>query len=215
MSFSPAARAQMLDSLDETPAAPAAGAAFGSLHTAYSSTGANEAAGGSPAYARKALTWAVAVVGPPTTKALSAGVTFDVAAGTYGWLGLWTLVTGGTFLGMLPLGAAARRQFNVSDAADVTANIIDSPAHGLAAGNGIVFWAASGAALPTGLTEGTVYYVIATGLTTDAFSVSTTVGGSAVDITANGDGEWQNIVPETYAAQGQMNVTAATMSVAS
>ena len=29
---------------------------YGSLHTAYSATGANEVAGGSPAYARKPLT---------------------------------------------------------------------------------------------------------------------------------------------------------------
>src|SRR5882672_1047880 len=31
---------------------------FGSLHSAYSTTGTNELTGGSPAYARKALTWA-------------------------------------------------------------------------------------------------------------------------------------------------------------
>lgn len=36
-------------------------------------------------------------------------------------------------------------------------------------------------ALPTGITEGTTYYVISAGLTTNAFEVSTTVGGSAVN----------------------------------
>lgn len=215
MSYSPAARAQMLDALDETPAAPAAGIGFLSIHTAYSTTGANEATGGAPAYARKAAVWGAAAAGPPTTKALSAGVTFDLASGTYAWLGMWSLVTGGTFFGMLPLGGGARRQLNVSDAADVTANTIDSPAHGLTAGTAVVLWAVTGAALPAGLAEGTIYYVIAAGLTADVFSLSATLGGAAIDITANGDGEFQTIVPETYAAQGQMNVTAATLQLAS
>lgn len=210
MTFSPAARAQMLNAMDETPAAPAAGISHLGLHTAYSSTGANEAAGGS--YARKAATWGAAVVGPPTTKDLSAGVTFDVVAGTYAWLGLWNqLAAGGTFWGMLPLGGGARRAFNVSDAGDLTANLIDSPTHGLSAGQQVVFWAAEGAVLPAPLAEGTIYHVIAAGLTADAFSVSATSGGSAIDITAIGDGSFQTIVPETYAAPGQMNVTGATL----
>jgi hypothetical protein len=45
-----------------------------------------------------------------------------------------------------------------------------------------------GFSLPTGITEGTSYFVIATGLTTDAFKFSTTLGGAAVDVTASGFG---------------------------
>ena len=51
-------------------------------------------------------------------------------------------------------------------------------AHGLIAGS-IVKVATTGA-LPTGLAINTVYYVLATGLTTSAFSVSATAGGTAV-----------------------------------
>lgn len=69
-----------------------------------------------------------------------------------------------------------------------TADVITCPAHGLVAGDRVVFEAMEGFSLPTGLTEGTSYYVIATGLTTDAFEVSTTLGGAAVDITASGFG---------------------------
>lgn len=58
--------------------------------------------------------------------------------------------------------------------------------HGLTAGSPVVF--SSTGALPTGLTAGTVYYVIASGLTTDAFSVSATSGGSAIATTAAGSG---------------------------
>jgi hypothetical protein len=199
-------RALMLDALDESATN---GIKFLSLHTAYSATGTNEATGGSPAYARKAATWSAA---SGTSKALTSGVTFDVAAGTYSWLGGWDAITAGNLIGMWPLGGAAKRAFNVSDAADVTANTIDSPAHGLVAGNSVVVWNDIGASLPTGLSEGTIYFVIATGLTTDVFELSATLGGSAIDITANGDGAFQPIVPEVFAAQGQYNVSAHTLT---
>lgn len=207
MPFADAAANLMLDALDESQTG---GIKFWGLHTAYSTTGTNELTGGSPAYARKAAVYAAASA---RSKASSAGATFDVPAGsTVLWLGRWNALTTGTFLGMGPLGGGARRQFGVT-AAGVTANTIDSPAHGLSSGNGVVFWAAAGAVLPAPLAEGTVYYVIATGLTTDVFSVSTTVGGAAVDITAVGDGELQTITPEVFAGQGQYNLTTDTLSL--
>lgn len=43
-------------------------------------------------------------------------------------------------------------------------------------------------ALPTGLTAGTTYYVSATGLTANTFSVSATPGGAAIDTTGAGSG---------------------------
>ena len=55
-----------------------------------------------------------------------------------------------------------------------------------AAGQAVIFGTSS--ALPTGLTAGTLYYVIATGLTTSSFEVSTTVGGSASNFTGSQSG---------------------------
>lgn len=54
--------------------------------------------------------------------------------------------------------------------------------HGLNAGDSVTFGALVGG---TGLVAGTVYYVIATGLTATAFKVAATFGGSAVDITVD------------------------------
>ncbi len=81
---------------------------FLSLHTATTGiTGAAEAVGGTPAYARKAPTFtaagAVGILGatlqPATVGvAWSNEVTFDVPAGTYTNWGSWTAVTAGTFL---------------------------------------------------------------------------------------------------------------------
>ena len=58
--------------------------------------------------------------------------------------------------------------------------------HGLAAGQPVVFTTTG--TLPTGLTSGTVYYVVATGLTANSFSVSATAGGLAIDTTGAGSG---------------------------
>jgi hypothetical protein len=66
-----------------------------SLHTGTpGSTGASEATGGSPAYARKQTTWGAAASSTVT----GTEVTFDVPAGSYSHWGLWTAATGGTFL---------------------------------------------------------------------------------------------------------------------
>jgi hypothetical protein len=45
-----------------------------------------------------------------------------------------------------------------------------------------------GSALPTGITEGTVYWVIAGNLATDALNVSATSGGASITVSASGGG---------------------------
>ena len=57
--------------------------------------------------------------------------------------------------------------------------------HGLEAGSPVIF-TPTGGNLPTGLTAGTVYYVIAAGLTPTTFSVSATPGGAAIATTTAG-----------------------------
>lgn len=75
----------------------AAPPAFLSLHTANpGSTGTSEVTGGSPAYARKSATWSAATGG---AKALSNAPVFDVPATTVAFIGMWTAVSGGTYLG--------------------------------------------------------------------------------------------------------------------
>ena len=77
-------------------------AAFVSLHTADpSTTGTSEVTGGTPAYARKAVTWAAAA---SSSKSSNVQVVFDVpAATTITHLGYWSASTGGTFYGCRPL----------------------------------------------------------------------------------------------------------------
>lgn len=81
------------------------GVTHASLHTtAAGTTGANEATGGSPAYARKAITF---TDGASDGSTVGSQVTFDAPAGTYTEIGFWTASTAGTFLFSLPLSSSA------------------------------------------------------------------------------------------------------------
>lgn len=73
-------------------------AVFASLHSDDpGDAGANEIAGGSPAYARIAITWNPAAAGILDS---SNQPVFDVpAATTVSWAGFWSEVTGGIFYG--------------------------------------------------------------------------------------------------------------------
>lgn len=174
-----------------------------SLHSAYSTTGTNELSGGSPAYARKAATFSAASA---ESKSLSTAVTFDVAASaTAKYVGKWTAITGGTFLGMSALGGTEKEFY-----ADLTADKILSAAHGLSTNDLIVF---IGGTPPGGLTEGTEYYVIAA--TTDDFQVSATQGGGAINLTSQAAGKCvvSKIIPETYGSQGTLQVSSLTVNL--
>lgn len=84
-----------INATKEALAAAFAGlATHASLHTGNpGTTGANEATGGG--YARKALTW---TEGASDGSTAAAQVEFDVAAGTYTHVALWTAPTEGTLV---------------------------------------------------------------------------------------------------------------------
>jgi len=210
MFWADAAKGAMLDAIDES--AVGLGMKFGSLHTAYSTTGASEVTGGSPAYARVALTWAAAA-GAPRTKALAATLpTWNVpAATTVGWWGMWDAVTVGNFLGMMPLGAGALRVAGI-ESADLVGNTIQSPAHGYAVNDRVVLWGTLPAATPA-LAVGTIYFV-GTVPTADTFTLSTTTAnGAPVDITGIGDFFVQKCVPQTTVTQDTISLASGSVDL--
>jgi len=156
-----------------------------SAHTADPGlTGANEVTGGS--YARQAITL-TAASSSSTNNSGQLSITSMPAVASPGVLygGVWDALTTGNFLCGGPLTPAS--QVSLACTAVASTDVITTQAvHGFSAGDNVEFEAALGTAVPTGLTAGTVYYVIATGLTTTAFEVSTTSGGAAVNITADG-----------------------------
>jgi hypothetical protein len=79
-------------------------ALYCSLHTADpGTTGASELSGGSPAYARKAITWAAPAAGAVSN---SVALTFDVPAATIGWMSYWSAASAGTCYGGHPLDSS-------------------------------------------------------------------------------------------------------------
>jgi hypothetical protein len=75
--------------------------------------------------------------------------------------------------------------------------VITKTAHGLLADTPVVF--STTGALPTGLTAGTIYYVLSSGLGADSFEVSTTVGGSAVNTSGSQSGTHTVTVVSAFA----------------
>jgi len=170
-----------------------------SLHTAYSTSGANEVTGGS--YARQSITWNSAASGALDS---SNAPSFSVPSGnTIRFVGFWDATPSpDEFKGMLPnqqSGDVGPQRFVV----DTTNNTIEAPAHGLANDETVVF---IGGTPPTGITEGTVYYVV--NQSTDDFQISATQGGAAVGLSAQGDQDvrfWQ-IREEAFASDGTFNL---------
>jgi hypothetical protein len=169
-----------------------------SLHSAFSATGANLIG------SKTAATFSAPSGGQI---ALSAAVDISVPGGsTVRWIGAWDS-TGATFKGMIPNGGTAR-SFQV----DLTNNRIYCENHGLANDDKVAFFNDTP---PTGLTEGTEYFVV--GVTAgdpDYFQVSTTQGGAAIDITGQHGAQcfFSKLVPETYASAGTHRINTFTLT---
>lgn len=211
MPFNDAACNTMLDALDES-ATQITHVGVHTLTDPGTGTNANsgEATGGSPAYARQAVTWGAAA---SRLKQNTNTLTFDVPAGTYGFFSLFNASTGNTnnYKGYLPFGGSVRGFFSVDTT--LTNDQLLSVSHGLVDTDRVMLFNPFSDTLPTGLTEGTIYFVVNSA--TNTFKVSTTSGGAAVDITAVGGGEgfFQKVVPETFGAQGQITVAASALTL--
>lgn len=203
MPFNTPAKNTMLDALDES-ATQITHIGVGNVSDPGTGTnyGGTEATGGSPAYARKAVTWGAAASG---AKANSGSLTFDVPAGSYGFLLFFNASSGntGNFLGYAPINGSVKGYGSV-DSSGATADAIQSAAHGLVDNDRVMVYNVFSESLPAGLSEGTIYYVVTS--TTNTFEVSATLGGSSVDITGQGELFFQKVIPETYGSQGTLTV---------
>jgi hypothetical protein len=164
-----------------------------------------EAAGGS--YARQAVTWAAAA---SDQKKPTAQVQWTPPASTtlVAWSG-HDASSAGNQIYYAGLGSTLRGFAGVTASTDTFASI----AHGLTTDDRVFFWTAFGeSSLPAGLSASTVYFVRATGLTADAFTIATTSGGAAVDVTANGEVQWVKTVPVTTSGLGTDTITIAAAS---
>lgn len=193
--YSIAAKNNMLNSI---------GVSYVSLHDGYpGATGASELAGGSPAYARQAVTFAVAASGQ---RVASNAPLFNVPAGkTVRYIGFWDAVVGGNFLGFVANGGT-EREFTV----DTVGNKVLSTAHGLSNNDKVVI---AGTTAPAGLAIGTIYFVVSANA--NDLQVSATLGGVAIALTAQPsyDCTISKVVEEGFGAQGQHQVSSLTLDL--
>jgi hypothetical protein len=219
MPFNDLAKNAALDGLDESIGAGITHIGVNTLVTAPPSDGtpgtgataaSTEATGGSPAYARQAVTWGAASSGQ---KANSGALTFDVPAGTYAFLSFWNASTGNTgtqYRGYAPINGSVKG-FGEVDSTDVTNDTITSSAHGLVNTDRVMVFNVFAESIPTGLAEGAVYFVV--GAATDTFQVASSSGGSAINITAQGELYFQKVIPEVFASPGQITVAISALTL--
>jgi hypothetical protein len=168
--------------------ASAAGNLYISLHTADPGEAGDQTTNETSytSYARVAVVrsgsgWTVS--GNNVTNA--ALITFPKCTGgsaTITHFGIGTASSGaGVLLYKGSLGASVQGPF-----VGATSDTMTIPGHTFAVNDRIALFPAYGSSLPTGITEGTLYYVKT--VSGDDITISTTQGGSTLDITAIGDG---------------------------
>jgi len=170
-------------------------------------TGANEVTGGS--YARQQTDFtaaaagtlsnvgAIAFAGMPATTVFGWGAWDAVSAGNNFWSGFLTIVSG----------------LAVVRSGDLAGNDLQSSVHGLATDDRVAFEAFEDLTIPAGITAGTSYFVLAAGLTTDAFNISTTSGGAEIDITAAGSAVWRKVTPQPVNVGNTFQIAAGDLDI--
>lgn len=166
----------------------AAGNLYTALHTADPGEGGNQASSEAAYtnYARQAIVRSASgftVSGNQVSNA--AAINFPQCGLTGADITHWSIGTAlsgtGKILHKAPLGSALQGAFTAK--ADDTITI---PGHTLSVNDRVSFYPFPGATLPTGITEGTIYWVKT--VSGNDITISTTQGGAAVDITAAGNG---------------------------
>jgi hypothetical protein len=185
----------------------AAAGTWASLHTAFSSSGANELP--SSPYGRVGLAWAAA--GGGTVSLASQPAAFSVAGTTtVEYVGFWnaSAVGGGTFWAMGAVGGGPLYEFTAGTYL-VNGNYFTIPSASFSLNQAVVLFPSAGGVLPTNITEGAIYYISATP-TGDNYNISTTSGGGSVTPASNGAGIIQTINPETFGSPGTLQLTTLT-----
>lgn len=163
-----------------------------------------EVAGGS--YARQAVTWQAAGTPAAGQAGNNGAIAIPIPVSTTPIvLGLYDASTAGNLLGTLPYGSAGQPVSGVGTI-DAATDLVLSKGHGLTTDDRVYFSTVNGEAIPTGISVTTLYFVLAAGLTADAFAVSTTSGGGALNVTVSGECSFWKSVPNLFTSAGNINL---------
>jgi hypothetical protein len=114
----------------------------------------------------------------------SAAATASIAGGVV--TGIAVTNVGSAYTSAPTVAIAIPRRTIPTTGITIATDTIAYTTHGLSAGDAVKYFHGGGAAA-TGLANNTTYYVIASGLTANAFKVSATDGGSTIDISGTGN----------------------------
>jgi hypothetical protein len=172
--------------------------------SAMTDLGTTEASG----VTRQAITWAAAASGQ---RANSAQLTIPIGTGVTVQVGsIHSALTAGNIEAWFQIGSTLRGVGSV----DATAtDLIQSDGHGLTTDDRVFFTTVAGESLPTGVSATVLYFVLASGLTADAFKVATTSGGTALDITALGEVAWFKTVPQPFPSGGNLVIATSALTL--
>lgn len=166
-------------------------------------------------YARKAVSFAAPGAGGGGRQiSNSAQVLFDAKtdAGTVSVIavGVYDASTAGNLLDIIFLDGD---DVIVAIGNDTSTEFLRSPAHGLVNDDRVRLMAFPGApTLPAGLSENTTYWVVSAA--TDEFKLSTTQGGAAVNITAQGRVLVMPLTPKDISQNDQASFAAGQLKLA-
>lgn len=104
----------------------------------------------------------------------------------------WGLFNNTTMIYFGIIGATDEMLFTAT-----VSDVFTCASHNLTNGQCVVLKAAPNVSLPTGVSADTLYYVV--GVSGDTFQLSTTSGGSAINLTSAGSGYFQVCSPQTIA----------------
>lgn len=104
-------------------------------------------------------------------------------------------------------GPLAGGTFTAAD----TGDLFTATSHGMANGTKVAFKTEPGGSLPTGITANTVYFVVSS--TTNTFQVAATSGGTAIVLTANGQGVFIKVKTTTSGDTFQIAIGALTTAL--
>lgn len=124
----------------------------------------------------------------------TAAITYAQATGNWGdiiGLGIWDAVTSGNLLRKTYAVSGLWRTFTALASNEIST----TPGHVFVNTDRVVVVALPGTVLPTGLTQGTLYYVIT--VSGNTFQLSLTSGGAAINLTADGGGRVAKVIPTT------------------
>lgn len=117
------------------------------------------------------------------------------------WLAIYDAQTGGNMLARIPF-TGTTLEATVSTADLFSTGVV----HGLTTDDRVAF--SDVGTLPAGITAGTIYYVLAAGLTTVDFKVSTASAGTALDVTAAGGCLVRKIGSQLFNASNILQIAA-------